>query len=228
MGRIRMKNIKKQALITGASRGIGYGVANCFLEQGLHVYGTATTHGACDIHDSNFEPIILDFLKPESIDNAILLLKGKPIHFLINNAAVLLEPWDDSSVNMKDLRLSFEVNLFGLIDFTERILPFIQPYGHIINVSSSWGAFNDSVTQFQQHYKLTKAALNMYTKILSDRLKDQHITVSSINPGWVKTDMGGSSAPKSVKQAASDIFNLATAETIPSGCFWENGKIRSW
>ncbi len=76
-------------------------------------------------------------------------------------------------------------------------------------------------------YKISKTALNMVTRILSVRLQNQDIIVSSVHPGWVKTDMGGSGADIEPEEAAEDIFKLATSRP-ESGQFWFRGEKFPW
>ena len=73
----------------------------------------------------------------------------------------------------------------------------------------------------------SKTTLNMYTKLLAKRLDEMHIKVSSLDPGWTQTDMGGKTAPRLPKDVAGDILNLLTSN-VKSGCFWHQGKVRKW
>ena len=218
----------KTVLITGASRGIGLETAKIFLNNGFFVLATSTT-GEIPISHNNLKKIKLDFLTPDSINAAEKELAENKIDILINNAAVLIEPWDRSKIDMDILRKTFNVNVFGLIDFCERILPKIKPGGHILNLSSEWGTFSaKNQSPFQPHYKLSKAAVNMYTVVLASRLKQENIKVSSVDPEWCRTDMGTQEATKDAKDAAEDIFKTANSENIESGKFWRSGVKRDW
>jgi NAD(P)-dependent dehydrogenase (short-subunit alcohol dehydrogenase family) len=75
-------------------------------------------------------------------------------------------------------------------------------------------------------YKISKTAINMYTRTLALRLKDQ-VTVSSVNPGWVKTDMGGEDADITPEEATENIFKFAISKP-DSGLFWFNGEMMPW
>jgi len=201
----------KNVVITGCSRGIGKGTAQAFIEsEEYYVIGTSTT-GNCEIKNENFRCHSLALDNKESIANFTtnLMQKGIEIDGIINNAAILLEDWNDPKVNDEILRKTFDVNVFGTISLTEQLIPLMIDGSHIVNVSSNWGAFSDdNFSEFQPHYKMSKAALNMYSKLLSSRLKDKHITVSSFDPGWVKTDMGGMDASKEPSSVGKEIFNL--------------------
>ena len=121
-----------------------------------------------------------------------------------------------------------EVNLIGTIDLTERLLPasLIKKGGHIISMGSMAGVITEEVGDYVPSYKISKVGLSMYTRTLAARLKDKNITVSILDPGWVRTDMGGNEAPRSPKEPANEYYELATKK-IPTGKFWKEGKERS-
>ncbi|HAV11692.1 MAG TPA: SDR family oxidoreductase [Candidatus Moranbacteria bacterium] len=224
----------KTALITGASRGIGKATAEKFLANGWKVIGTSIS-GKLPFENENLEAMQLDLSGPESIEKTIqgILESGARLDVLVNNAGVALDSWD-AGVDLEKVRKTFEVNLFGLIDFTEKLLSAINGGGHIINLSSRYGSFSMPVQDDTSiGYMMSKASLNMYTRFLAFRLKNNNIKVSSIHPGWIKTDMGNSSATETEKpekepeQAAGDIYKLATAE-VETGQFWFEGKKMEW
>ncbi len=214
----------KRALITGTSRGIGKAAAEKFLSEGWSVIGTSTS-GNSPISQGALKMFPLDLLKPVSIAGfADIILGGNErIDVLVNNAGVSVTGGNQIEV----LRKNLEVNLIGLIDLTERLLPAINDGGHIINVSSGLGSLTAAADSYAPAYSISKAALNMYVKKLAVRLSERHIIVSSVDPGWVKTDMGGSGAQRHPSEAADDIYALAIMEP-DSGYFWHRGKKRSW
>lgn len=215
----------KRVLITGISRGIGLATARKFLDEGWQVIGAVKEAGP--LKNNCLQTIDLDLSDAQSIAAAAERLKREAdFDVLINNAAVFLDD-DEEAVKIDKLRATLEVNLIGLIDFTERVLPFIKKGGHIINISSSAGQLGEPLEHLKHPaYKISKCALNMYTKVLAKRLENQ-IIVSSLHPGHVRTEMGGPGAPDAPEEAAADIFNLAN-RSIPSGRFWHRGKEISW
>ncbi|CAL2095391.1 conserved hypothetical protein [Tenacibaculum sp. 190524A02b] len=217
----------KTGIITGCSRGIGFATAKLLTEDNnIELIGTSTS-GKHSISKYNFTCYQLNLSDNESIHNFVTNNNLK-IDFLINNAAILLEDWEESKINMTQLKQTFNVNLFGTIELTEKLLPNFNTNSHIINITSDWGSFSEpNFDEFQPHYKMSKAALNMYTKLLAKRLETQNITVSSLDPGWTQTDMGGNEASRKPKDVANDIKNLLNT-TPNSGHFWHQGKIRAW
>jgi NAD(P)-dependent dehydrogenase (short-subunit alcohol dehydrogenase family) len=221
----------KTVVITGTTRGIGRAIADKFLENDFRVIGTSTS-GKSDISNPNFEILKLDLSNSDSIIEATDLIKEKApqIDILINNAGINLEDWDEVNIDIGNLRKTLEVNLIGLIDFTERLLSQISPDGQIVNISSRMGSLSEDFTDNPADcptYRISKTALNMYTKTLASRLRKQGITVSSVHPGWVKTDMGGEDAPREPQEAAEQIFKLATT-LHPTGKFWYDFKEFPW
>ncbi|APF03145.1 TPA: SDR family NAD(P)-dependent oxidoreductase [Legionella pneumophila] len=209
-------------VITGISRGIGLEIAKTFLNKNWTVIGTSTT-GSSPIKHKNLRIYKLDLTIPEQIDAFVKELPK--IDVLINNAAVLLETWNDEKINMSLLKETFAINLFGTIELTEKCIPKFNDGAQIINISSGWGAFSSNNSPFQPHYKMSKASLNMYTKLLAERFPQ--MTVSSFDPGWVKTNMGTQNAKKLPGETAQEIYDLINMKK-KSGYFWFNGKPRDW
>ena len=223
----------KTVLITGASRGMGKATAKKFLAEGWRVIGTSTD-GEGRSNEHGFELVALDFLKPESILTAVENIKrlAPSIDVLINNAGVVipLDRKDIDTINVERLRETLQVNLIGLIDFAERILLSMNEGGHIINVGSQSAILSEPLDDDDTDapaYRISKTAINMYTKLLAKRLEKKGITVSSIDPGWVKTDMGGKEAQRLPEEVAQEMYDLATSK-VESGQFWRSGKKRGW
>lgn len=222
-----MKNI----LITGISKGIGKALAQRFLKEGYFVFGTST-NGQTDFTHENLSVLKLELTSEETISqcSSAILQSGKKLDILINNAGALIDE-EETTVIIPKLRKTLEINLIGPIDLTERIIPAISKDGHIVNVASSAGslalpAYDSHEEGHYPSYKISKTAVNMYTKTLAARLKGE-ITVSSVHPGWVKTDMGGQDADFTPEEAAENIFKLAISRP-ETGQFWFNGEKMPW
>ncbi|MDC6404645.1 MULTISPECIES: SDR family NAD(P)-dependent oxidoreductase [Maribacter] len=218
----------KHGIVTGSSRGIGLATVEVLTKQpSFKVIGSSTS-GNNPLDNANFQCFKLDLSSSDSITKFAVNLGDIKLNFLINNAGILLEKWDASKINMEQLKKTFDINVFGTIKLTEKLLPLFKSKAHIINITSDWGSFSEqNFDAFQPHYKMSKAALNMYTKLLAKRLERNNITVSSLDPGWTQTDMGGKIAPRLPKEVAEDILNLLNNE-VETGKFWHQGKIRPW
>jgi len=218
----------KTILITGVSRGIGKALAQRFLENRDFIIGTSTT-GKANWNNKNLKIFKLNLAEEKSIEDCAKRIKEfhKRIDVLINNAGIVIEEEvNEKLIDMDYLRKILEINLLGTIDFTERIIPLMNSGGHIINISSHAGSLNGNYGKNYPSYRISKVGLNMFTKILAARLNGK-ITVSSVHPGWVKTDMGGEEAEREPEEAAEDIFKL-TNSNIETGQFWFKGKKYPW
>lgn len=220
-------------LITGIGRGIGKSLAQVFLNKGFFVIGTSTT-GVVDDKNENLRILQLDLSSEKSIQDCIAAVSrvGKKIDILINNAGVLLDE-DETVLIPQKLRPTLEVNLIGTADFTEQMLRIMSPSGHIIFISSSAGSL-DGAGKLQSHfpmhypaYKISKAALNMYMRTLAKRVDIGGLTVSSVHPGWVKTDIGGDEADITPEESANDIYKFAITRP-ETGFFWFKGEKHPW
>lgn len=246
----------KTVLITGISKGIGQALAQKFIKEGFEVIGTvfegesasalsqgdqtnqnSQNNSGGQLSDEHLSVFKLDLSSSESItdcaDKIINTLGNeKKIDILINNAGALYDE-DETGVVIEKLRKTLEVNLIGPIDFTEKLIPHINSGGHIVNISSSAGSLERATHAESHHpyhypsYKISKTALNMYTCTLALRLQASEITVSSVHPGWVKTDIGGQEAEITPEQAALGIYDVAISRP-ETGKFWFGKEKMAW
>src|SRR3989344_6757978 len=135
----------KTIVITGASRGIGLATATRFLEEGWQVVGTYNKT-RIPIENANCIGVQLDQGDTPSIKRAVEEIKQKAyqIDVLINNAGITLD-WVEPQIDLDKIRKTFEVNLFGVINLTEQLLPKMPTSSHIVNIDSSYGAFSLSL-----------------------------------------------------------------------------------
>ncbi len=222
----------RAVLITGVGKGIGEALREKFLAEGWFVMGTY--HATRPADNDNLLSFPLDLSSAQSISECARAIRetGKKISVLINNAGILVDD-EETIVLANKLRETLEVNLIGTVDFTEQMISLVEDSGHIINISSTAGSLElaiNGVSHYPNHYpayKISKAALNMYTRILAVNLKDRDITISSVHPGWVKTDMGGLEADISPEEAAKYIYEFAITRPETGG-FWFKGEKLPW
>ena len=224
--------MKKIVLITGASKGIGKALTEKMLNNDFFVIGTSRSGNIAAFENKDFYSLKLDLSNPESIENAHkeIFNKFNNIDILINNAGI--GPDLGTQIpERKSFNLTFDVNVHGTVFFTEPLIELISENGIILNVSSKMGSLNVCELTDSVAYRMSKSALNMYTKILTNRLKDK-IKVAAIHPGWVKTTIiesnliNGKLTPE---QSADNLFEFLTNE-FDSGVFWnsENGTELLW
>ena len=212
--------MSKTILITGTSQGIGHALTKLLLIKGYSVIGTSTT-GIDNINENNYKSCSLDLSNLDSIaafENNFQTENIK-IDNLINNAGIGPD-LDFESPEKISFQKTFDVNVTGTTFFTEQMLQHLNVGGKIINISSKMGSIdvcekNDSVA-----YRMSKAALNMYTKILSNRLEGKQL-VASVHPGWVRTNISKSNinGRLSPEESAQKIFEFMTSN-FKSGIFW--------
>lgn len=216
--------MKKVVLITGASKGIGKALTEKMLNENFFIIGTSRNGIIKDFENKDFYSLKLDLSNTSSIENAHkeIFDKFKHINILINNAGI--GPDLDTYIpQKKSFNLTFDVNVTGTVFFTEPLIELIGENGIILNVSSKMGSLDVCELTDSVAYRMSKSALNMYTKILTNRLKDK-IRVASIHPGWVKTTIIESNLKNgrlTPEQSADNIFEFLTNE-FDSGTFWNS------
>jgi NAD(P)-dependent dehydrogenase (short-subunit alcohol dehydrogenase family) len=224
--------MKKTVLITGASKGIGKALAEKMLSENFFVIGTSRNEKIEELEHQDFYSLKLDLSDPSSIENAHkeIFRKFSQIDILINNAGIGPD-LGTYFPERESFNSTFDVNVNGTVFFTEPLIELISENGIILNVSSKMGSLDICELTDSVAYRMSKSALNMYTKILTNRLKDK-IKVASIHPGWVKTTIIESNLINgrlTTKQSADNIFEFLTSE-FDSGTFWnsENGAELLW
>lgn len=211
----------KTALITGSYKGIGYEVARQLAERGFHVFVTARNHDAglkatATLQNSGVQAsfVELDMTDPGSIRRAANDVAQRVDHLdvLVNNAGIVEDGDENVLAISGDIVLrTFTTNALGALRVAQAFVPALTTSGaaRIINVSSRGGQLSDMGT-WSPAYCISKTALNAVTGQLAAALRDTGIAVNSACPGWVRTDMGGSGAPRSVEEGADTIVWLAT------------------
>ncbi len=224
--------MKKIAVITGASKGIGLALAKKMLNNGYIVVGTSRNGEIDAMEHENLYPMALDVKKENSIQEFTesVTKQFKEINILIDNAGI----GPDLGTNYPESNTfedTFKVNVNGTVFLTESLIPMIKKDGKIVIISSKMGSIAETDGFDSVAYKMSKSALNMYTKILSNRLMGK-IFVAAIDPGWVKTEIRPSNlinAPLTPKVSADNIYKFITSN-FKSGSYWDtvNNKLHHW
>jgi NAD(P)-dependent dehydrogenase (short-subunit alcohol dehydrogenase family) len=229
---------KKIILVTGSNKGIGYEVVRQLTKLGHHVILTARdpTKGLEALKKLKGENLpvhflALDITNQEHIAQAADKVKsdfGK-LDVLINNAAISV--LGDHSLLENDSAITGQIintNALAQLAVTRAFHSLIPNGGRIIMISSGGGSMTDPVGGWSPAYCVSKSFLGAITRHLASELSSRNIAVSALDPGWVKTDMGGRSAPGSVEEGADTAVWLATQEKMATGKFFRNRKVIFW
>lgn len=216
--------MNKTTIITGASQGIGFALAQKMLSEGYTVIGTSRSGKIEGIDNPNFHAIALDLTQEASIKKAhkSIFQLCDHIDMLINNAGIGPD-LNASAPEASTFQKTFDVNVTGTVFFTEGLVSRIKQSGKIINISSKMGAMDVCSTSDSPAYRMSKSALNMYTKILSNRLRGK-VNVATIHPGWVKTNISPGSmlhAPLTPHQAAENMYRFFS-QNFETGTYWDS------
>ena len=229
----------KIALVTGANKGIGYEVARQLGEKGYHVLVGARNAGAgkqaavsLQKGDATAEFVEIDASDPASIQKAAKTVAAKFDHLdaLVNNAAIMEDKKNITEVPDDIFLRTLTTNTLGPLRVTQAFLPLLvkSSRGSVVNMSSGLGQLQD-MGDTHPAYSISKTALNAVTRQFAAALRDKAITVNSVCPGWVKTDMGGANAPRTVQQGADTVTWLATeAPRDLTGQFLRDRKAIPW
>jgi NAD(P)-dependent dehydrogenase (short-subunit alcohol dehydrogenase family) len=233
------------AVITGASRGLGFETCRQLGRRSHRVLLTARDHarGKAAAGTLREEGLDVDYYPLDVTDaGSVQTLAGHlereygRLEVLVNNAGVFLDPMPPedpsaSSVFRADIatvRYSMETNTYGPLLLCQALIPLMHGRGRVVNVSSGMGQLTE-MNGCCPGYRFSKAALNVLTRILADELRDTRIKVNSVCPGWVRTEMGGPGAERSVEEGADTIVWLATLpDDGPSGGFFRDRRPIPW
>jgi len=219
------------ALITGSTRGIGHEVARQLAARGYRVIVTGRDLDAAKRAAAEIGAVghALDTGDPRSID--ALARSVRKLDVLINNAAILLDEGKSIvDVTPEEFEQTWRVNTLGPFLMTKRFAPLLRRSGHgrVVNVSSGAGQLS-SMSSYAPSYSTSKAALNAITILFANALRRDGVFVNCADPGWVRTDMGGEAAPRSVAEGADTIVWLATLpDDGPTGGFFHDREAIEW
>jgi NAD(P)-dependent dehydrogenase (short-subunit alcohol dehydrogenase family) len=224
----------KRIVITGASRGIGYETAKLFLQAGADVFGTARDavrleKTAAELKGlgpfKTFAADLTDPAAPKQVAEAVSRHWGA-VDLLVNNAAVQTWRKDWMAEGVDVLETDMRVNFFAPHALTFHLVPLLRngDEPRVINVSSGVGtrrALMDSPNGAS--YRLSKYALNGLTMLWAGTLKGE-VAVNSLDPGWLKTDLGGSQAPGEPVEGGKRVLALAALSPDVTGKFFHGDQ----
>lgn len=224
----------KRIVITGASRGVGFESAKRFLAQGALVFGTARDAARLEQASAelnkigSFKPFVADMADPaapKAIADAVSR-HWAAVDILINNAAVQTWKKDWLAEGMEMLEQQMRINVYAPHYLTWHLLPLLRngDEPRVVNVSSGAGCFKALVeTPDMPTYRLTKYALNGATILWAGELKGE-ISVLSLDPGWLKTDLGGPNAPGEPADGGERMLEICGLPWEVTGKFYHGDK----
>jgi len=227
------------AVVTGANRGMGLEICRQLARKGIKVILTARSekNGKEAVEKLNSEGLDilfhqLDVTDEQSIKKAANYVKSNfnKLDILVNNAGIGAD-YNNRGLNadIEKTREILDTNLFGPLRVCTAFIPIMSgsSNGRIINISSEMGALN-SMGGGSVGYRISKASLNAVTRILAAELEDTTISVNSVAPGWVHTDMGGPEAPRSIEEGIDTTVWLATTNKLYTGKFFRDREEIDW
>jgi len=226
------------ALITGGNRGLGRETARQLAAQGYRVLlGSRDLEAGRAIATelgSSVEAVELDVTSLEQTQRlrGVVERLGR-LDALVNNAGITGRSAYRTSIldlDLADLEHVLDVNVSGALRVSAAVVPLMRARGRgcVVNVSSGMGQLSD-MGQGAPAYRLSKTALNAFTRVLSQELSETRIRVNAVCPGWVRTDLGGPNASLSVEEGVRGIVWAATlGEDGPTGGFFRHGKPIDW
>ncbi len=235
----------RTAIVTGANRGVGRGIAKRLALLGYRTILTSRDElkGEFTVNELKKEignepagELIyhqLDVTDTESIKRLydFVFDKYEAADILINNAAVLLDQFGRIIQTPLDIyRITLATNVYGPLLLCQTFIPLMlkRNYGRIVNVSSGAGQIENMVNDMPA-YRLSKIALNGLTLMLAESVKGTNILINAGCPGWVRTEMGSPNAPRSIEEGAEGIVWLATLpDGGPHGGFFRDGQLIPW
>jgi NAD(P)-dependent dehydrogenase (short-subunit alcohol dehydrogenase family) len=224
--------VKRIALVTGSNRGIGRAIAERLIDAGGHdviVTARSAAEAARAGDELGVRGVPLDVTKQASVDTLRAAIPR--VDVLVNNAGAAYD--EDGEAWREDIRVveqALAVNLVGAWRMVVACAPGMRErgWGRIVNVSSGAGSFDES-SDYAPAYSVSKAGLNMMTVQLAASLRGSGVLVNACCPGWVRTDMGGPSAPRSPEEGADTPAWLATLpDEGPTGGFFRDREPIPW
>lgn len=217
-----------RVVITGANRGIGLELARQFLARGDSVVaGARDPEGATELRKlkGSLEIGACDIASDASVAAFAKGVSGA-VDAIVNNAGIIGKRAAGlAELDMADLRATYDTNALGPLRVTRAFLPHLKQGAgkKVLSVSTGMASVADNTSGGAWGYRMSKAALNMATKNLAHELRGLGVSAVAVNPGWVQTDMGGSSATMKVEESARRLIAILDSLTLErSGSFLDN------
>ncbi len=216
---------QKLALVVGANRGIGLGVVQELLARGWDVIATARRPDQAtalrdlqEIHPGQLTVPGLEMNDPAAVDGFAATLGGKVLDAALINAGVSGPDHRNASVaTIQEIGALMYTNAIAPVRLARSLAAHIRPQSGVLAFTSSVMGSIALNGGGHELYRASKAALNSLTRGLAVELRGRNLTVLSLHPGWVSTDMGGAAAPVSVEESAVGVVTVIEQQAGKQG-----------
>jgi NAD(P)-dependent dehydrogenase (short-subunit alcohol dehydrogenase family) len=207
---------QRRALIIGASRGIGLGLAEELAERGWHVYASqrsSSEHLARAAEDAEIEVVTADVTAPATVDALAAEIEPRSLDVVLINAGIMGgESQSAASATAGDVAEIMMTNAVGPARAAKVLLPLLKDGGTLAFTTSRMGSIAESSGGFDL-YRMSKAAQNILARgVFEQDAKRRGIAVLSLHPGWVQTDMGGPAATLTIDESVAGLADVLEAE----------------
>lgn len=217
----------KKVIITGTSRGIGFELAKQFAKNGFEVLALSRNQEPLEkLALKNIHTISVDICKKEDLQKVTSFVESewKEVDILIHNAGFLInKPFVE--LTKDDFLRVYDVNVFGVAELTQQMIPFLKKGSHVVTISSMGGVQGSLKFPGLAAYSSAKGAVITLSELLAEEYKEEQIAFNVLALGAVQTEMLAEAfpdyqAPLTATEMASYIFNFAT-----TGQQYYNGKV---
>jgi NAD(P)-dependent dehydrogenase (short-subunit alcohol dehydrogenase family) len=227
-------------LITGANRGLGFEFVKQYAAEGWQIYAACRDPNSslelrrlADASGQKVRVLVLHVTDPTSIKSAAAELDGQAIDLLLNNAGIIgAQRQTIGNIDYEAWAKVFDVNTMGPMRVSEAFVDHVARSKRklIVTLTSGMGSIADNTSGGSVAYRSSKAAVNMVMRSLAIDLAPRGITCVVVNPGWVRTDMGGPDATLSAAQSVTALRRLIKSLGLAqSGKFFNyNGREYAW
>ncbi|MGE8319084.1 MAG: SDR family oxidoreductase [Comamonas sp.] len=202
-------------LVIGASRGIGLELARQYAAQGRRVIATVRrAEDRATVQAVGAEALVVDVANPASVSGLAWQLDGEQLDIALYVAGIWSDPPASAPPTQPDFDAVMHTNVLGAMQVLPQVAPLVAAAGGVFGfLSSGMSLVREADDGSAWLYRVSKAALNM--AVASARHEWPGATLVTLDPGWVRTDMGGAGAPLSVQQSVADLVQVL-AGVVPA------------